>query len=210
MKNTNIDFKDIYDYILNYYLLPEEAYYFLKMEGADENFVPKRNGDIEYLNTSVNFIKAMRNSNKLSDLPESFLTRLADMDNKSVLNLLNICYFPLNIKNKEYLNCIKEFYDFFKNPSIDYGEHKYEVIKNYLNDNSNLSVFFKTIMAVDMNILSNDASTLESMLEQANIKDIESYFINKKIDLDKFNKRAFLHQLKYVKNIYLNDKNKTL
>ena len=210
MKNKNIDFKDMYNYVLNYYLLPEEAYYFLKMEGADENLVPKRNGDIEYLNTSINFIKAMNNQNKLDELPETFLERLNELSNKSLINLLNICYFPLNIKNKDYLNCFKEFYDFFKNPNIDYGEHKYEVIKNYLNDNSNLSVFFKTVMAIDMNILSNDASTLESMLEQANIKDIENYFINKKINIDRFNKRVFIQQLKYIKNIYLNDKNKTL
>lgn len=210
MKNKNIDFKDMYNYVLNYYLLPEEAYYFLKMEGADENLVPKRNGDIEYLNTSINFIKAMNNQNKLDELPETFLERLNELSNKSLINLLNICYFPHNIKNKDYLNCFKEFYDFFKNPNIDYGEHKYEVIKNYLNDNSNLSVFFKTVMAIDMNILSNDASTLESMLEQANIKDIENYFINKKINIDRFNKRVFIQQLKYIKNIYLNDKNKTL
>ena len=210
MKNKNIDFKDIYNYVLNNYLLPEEAYYFLKMEGADENLVPKRNGDIEYLNTSINFIKAMNNQNKLDELPETFLERLNELSNKSLINLLNICYFPFNIKNKDYLNCFKEFYDFFKNPDIDYGEHKYEVIKNYLNDNSNLSVFFKTVMAIDMNILSNDGSTLESMLEQANIKDIENYFINKKINIDRFNKRVFIQQLKYIKNIYLNDKNKTL
>ena len=211
MKNNNdVNFDNVYYNALNEYLLPNEVYYLLRMENADKNFIPKRNNDIKYLNIAINFVKAMNINHQLNDLSEPFLMQLADMDTESVVKLLNICYFPYNIKNKDYLSCFKEFYDFFKNPDINYGEHKFEYVKNYLIYNNNLSVFYKTLMAIDLNLLTNDTNEIELLMEKANIQDLENYFIDKKINLDHFNKRTFVNQLKYINKLYKDEKKKTL
>lgn len=210
MKKNNVNFKDMYNYVLNSYLTPSEAYYFLKMEGADSNLVPKRENDQEYFNIALHFIKALSNDNRLKELSEAFLLQLTDMKNENVVTLLNICYFPFGLKKNEYLNSFRDFYNFFKNTNIDYGNHKFEVIKNYLQDNNSLSTFFKTIMAIDMNLLTDNSLKLALLLEKANVDDLEDYFLKKKIDIDNFNKRVFMQQLKYIKDLYINEKTKRI
>ncbi len=205
MKNNNVNFKDMYDYVLNSYLTPQEAYYFLKMEGADSNLVPKRMNDQEYFNITLHFIKALSADNRLKELSEAFLLQLTDMKNEDVITLLNICYFPFGLKKKDYINSFRTFYNFFKNTNINYENHKFEIIKNYLQDNDNLSTFFKTLMVIDMNLLTDDSIKLALLLEKSDVSDLEDYFLKKKINIDSFNKRIFANQLKYIRDLYINE-----
>ncbi len=206
MKN-NADYTTMRDYIRNADLTPSEAYYVVVMEGLNHPSKIRRNREVDFVYFAMNFAKEMSKEKKLSELSIPFLNQFYDLTLDYLYNLVNICYFPDDIKNGNYAKCIELFYEFFARENIDYGNHKFEAIKNYfIDDKDNSMIMYKALMAVDLNLLVTDAGEMALLLEKVDIDDLRNYFTDNDISLDKLTHQQFLKQLSYVYEKYLDRK----
>lgn len=200
-------YNEMHDYIIYEKLTPNEAYYVVKMEGYPDKV--RRNNEVDYVYLVMKFIHSMYEQGRLDELSETFLERCYDYSTSYDKRLIDICYFPENIKNYvfEYLEI---FYEFFVNESFNYGDHKFEEIKNYLiNDKEKEYFLNKILVAVDLNLFTENKEEFSSLLKEFDYEDFMNFLIENEINIYELNKEEFNTQLEYVRNKYL-VKNKTL
>ena len=210
--NNNASFSEMHNYIIKERLTPTEAYYVVKMEGYPDKI--RRNDEIDYVYLAMKFIKTMSQQNRIEELSETFLERCYDYSTSFDNRLIDICYFPENLKNFTY-EYIEIFYEFFANESFDYGNHKFEIIKNYLIDDKDKEYFLsKILMTIDLNLCAKTPEELSLLLEKVDYQDYINFLNENEINIYELDKGEFKFQLYYVKNKYFKEekvsKNKTL
>ena len=96
---------------------------------------------------------------------------------------------------------------FFVLDNFDYGEHKFEVIKNYFTDSKDDEYFwYKVLMAIDLNLLSNNAEEIALILEKNSAKVLKDYLLDNEIIMNQMNKEEFFKQLGYINDSFLQRK----
>lgn len=200
--------REMHEYVCNNAISPIEAYYVTRMEGAGETNLNRRNNEIDYVYLAMRFIEKMSLHNRLNELSDTFLDRCYNYTTDYCEDLIDICYFPENVHN-DIFRYITKFYEFFVNDEYDYGEHKFEIIKNYfINDDKRDTQYFpyQILMAIDLNICAKNAMELSELLEQVDYDDFIRHFTENNIKIYELNKMDFIRQLKYVKTKYVDGK----
>ncbi len=187
-------------------LSPSEAYYVVVMEGLNRSYSTRRKEN-DYVYFAKKFITEMSKENRLKELSIPFLDRLYVYPVDYLYDLVNICFFPDDIDKEELLRCITIFYEFFVLDNFDYGEHKFEVIKNYFSDSKDDEYFwYKVLMAIDLNLLSNNAEEIALILEKNSAKVLKDYLLDNEIIMNQMNKEEFFKQLGYINDSFLQRK----
>ena len=203
---NNISYREINDYMERVHLSPVEAYFVTRIEGSGHKNRGRRNNDPDFVYFAVNFVKRLSSEGRLEELSEEFLDRFLDYSVTYLNDLVDICFFKDDINNYVFMRYIEVFYEFFVQ-EYDYGNHKYEVIKNYLKDDSdNILVIYKTLMAIDLNLLIDSAGELALVLEHADVYDLKKFIKDNDMVIDGLSKKDFNKQLEYINEKYLSRK----